>query len=457
MSLPQREVTELRDAIARHYWEHDHQWDPLTSLPIGETPQIITHGQGARLHTAEGHELVDLVGGMECVNVGYGRKELAEAASRQMIELGYWSALIGASVPAVKLSKLLADLAPGDLNHVFLTSDGSDAVETAIKIARQAQIQRGFPYRGKIISRQYCYHGATAGAMSIEGPQAPITGGKFVDLFKTPGTRQAYQVDCSFCTLDQTYPDCRLLCAENIRHIIEYEGAETVAAVLVDPIAISPRAFVPPDDYLPRIREICDHYGVYLICDEVVNGFGRTGKMFAVEHWDVQPDILCVSKGIASGYMPLAATLATEEVYSHFNGEPSRLFHHGHTYGAHPVASAVAIANIEIIRRESLVEKAAAKGDLFLAGLRKLAKYPIVLDVQGKGLLLGIRLVGDKQSKTAVDPAVSTRIAQLMYQKGFWTMISFICPPLVISEEEIESAVNAFDESIAQACKEYDL
>jgi adenosylmethionine-8-amino-7-oxononanoate aminotransferase len=222
-------------------------------------------------------------------------------------------------------------------------------------------------------------------------------------------------------------------------------------------VAIAPRAFVPPDDYLPRVRDICSEYGVYLICDEVVDGFGRTGKMFAVEHWDVTPDILCLSKGIASGYMPLAATIATEEVYSHFSGEQSRLFHHGHTYGAHPVAAAVAIKNIEIIQREGLVEKAAINGALFLGGLKKLKKHPIVFDVQGKGLLLGIRLAADRQSKKAIDPAVSTRIAQLMYEKGFWTMISFICPPLVITDKEIREAVDAFDESIAQTCEEFGL
>jgi len=450
----QAEIEQLRQDARAYHWEHEHNWDPNLE---GELPVIIVKGEGNYIYTVEGERLLDLVAGMECVSVGYGRHELAEVAAQQIDDLSYWCSLIGASIPAVKLCKKLADITPGNLRHTFLISDGSDAVETAMKMARQAQIQAGFPWRYKIISRRGCYHGASSGVMSLEGPGAPINTGAFWDSYVPGGVRHVYNMYCYRCPFNLEYPSCKLLCADAVEHMIVHENPETVAAVVIDPVAITPSVSVPPPDYLPRVREICSKYGVLLIFDEVVNGFGRTGKMFACQHWNVTPDILCLSKALSSGYAPIAATIATDEVFARFQGDGKRLFHHGHTWGGHPVASAIALKNIEIIERDHLVENSAAVGAYFLEGLKTLLRHPIVGDVEGIGLLLELDLVTDKKSKTPLWGKPRERLTALVRQRGISMQFGFITPPLTLTKPEVDYAVKVLDECLGLVEREFNL
>jgi adenosylmethionine-8-amino-7-oxononanoate aminotransferase len=454
MKLTKVKIDQLRREACEYHWEHEHNWD---SNVEGELPVIAVKGEGNYIITAEGERLLDLVAGMECVNIGYGRHELAEVSAQQIDDLSYWCSLIGASIPAIKLCQKLAEITPGNLRHTFLVSDGSDAVETAMKMARQAQIQSGFPWRYKVISRRGCYHGATSGVMSLEGPGAPINTGAFWDSYVPGGVRHVYNVHCYRCPFNMEYPSCKLLCADAIEHLIVHENPETVAAVVIDPVACNPFFSVPPPDYLPRVRQICSRYGVLLIFDEVVNGFGRTGKMFACQHWNVTPDILCLSKALAGGYAPIAATVATDEVFARFQGGPGRLFHHGHTWGGHPVASAIALRNIEIIEREHLLENAAEVGAYFLEGLKTLLKHPIVGNVEGIGLLLGLDLVTHKKSKAPLCGKPRQRLTTLVRQRGISTLFGFLAPPLTLTKPEADYAVKVFDECLGQVEGEFNL
>jgi len=449
------EIAQWKRDSLDYYWQHTA---PYSAVADAGGPEIIVEASGTRVTNIEGRSFLDLYAGLELVNIGYGRPEMAEVAAEQITRLHY-AGFQSTNLPGIALAKRLAEITPGDLQHVFFTTNGSDAVETAVKMARQAQIQNGTPWRSKVISRRNAYHGSTPGATSLEGPHAPITGSKHNELYAVPGARQVPELECYRCPYRLTYPDCDLLCADAIEQQIRYEDPETVAAVIVDPVAIVPRCIVPPDDYLPRVREICDRYGVLLIFDEVVNGFGRTGRWFAAMHWDVVPDILCLSKGLSSGYAPIAATVARPHVFDRFKGSAERAFHHGHTWGGHPVATAMALRNIEIIEREGLVEHAADVGAHFLEGLKSLEHYPIVGKVQGIGLLLGIDLVRDKTTREPLrrqDPVMQS-LQQRVRDRGLLCPFSFITPPLIITRAEVDEAIEILDRSIGEVVEEFAL
>ena len=317
----QSDAETLRQKSRQYLWMHNRDW--LQMAEEGE-PMIAVQGDGVRITDFEGNRWIDVNGGYNSVNVGYGRHEIANAAFEQMNRLPYFPN--GTTTePTALLSKKLAEMTPGSLSRVFPVSGGSEANETAIKIARAYHRRRGEPQRYKIISRQGSYHGTTTGVLWLGGsPLAPrhdfepaYPGMVYVPqpLPQWDGERR------------ETPSECAKRCARAVEDLINQEGPTTVAAMIAEPVAVPMGAVVPGDEYWPMLREICDRYGVLLIADEVINGFGRTGKMFAVEHWDVVPDIMTVAKGIISSYLPLAAAIATEEVAGVFAGEDDYLRH----------------------------------------------------------------------------------------------------------------------------------
>ncbi len=384
------------------------------------------------------------------MNVGHGREELAKVASEQMHKLAYLPGTMSHE-PAIRLAAKLVELL-GYPARVYYSNSGSEANEAAIKIARQYQAQVGDgPGRYKIIARHRGYHGNTLGALSATGNWERRHGYEpLVPGFVFTDAPDPYR------GVDN--------CAEKLEQTILREGADSVAAVIMEPIVAGGGLLFPPDDYLPAVREICTRYGVLLILDEVVTGFGRTGKMFAHQHWGVEPDILTLAKGFASGYMPLAATVAKREVFEAFEGTPEshRHFRHVNTFGGHPVATAVGLKNLEIVEREGLVERVAQTGDTLMAKLQRVAGHRNVGDIRGMGLLIGIELVADKQTK---EPAASSRVAAVIggcAKRGVIIgrtaetspgqgNIAIMAPPFISGETEVDLLVDSLEASLGEA------
>lgn len=430
--------------------DHGSLWHPmLQHRGIEEhMPRQIVSASGVFLEDASGQRLLDAVAGLWCVNVGYGREELAEVAREQMARLPYLP-LTFTHAPAAELAAKLMEML-GYAGKVYFTNSGSEANEAAFKVARQYHAQTGSPGRYKIIARYRGYHGNTLGALSATGQAERRLG--YEPL--APGFLHIEAPDSYRNTRD---------CAALLERTIESEGADTVAAFIMEPIIAGGGVLVPPDDYLPRVREICDHHGVLLILDEVVTGFGRTGISFAHRRAEVEPDLLTLGKGIASGYQPLAAMVAKQHVFEAFEGAPEELrhFRHINTYGGHPVATAVGLRNIEILEREGLFEKAAKTGDALLARLRGLEEHPNVGEVRGRGLLLGIELVEDSASRM---PLAASRTAAVVARcaadgvivgkttnttPGFSNVV-ILAPPLVLGEDEADLLASTLERAIRE-------
>jgi len=381
-----------------------HLWNPFTAMDeylrihdLG--PLTIVRGEGPYIYNPRGRRYINGLSSMFNVAIGHGNEELVEAASEQMRELSYASCFRQVHPRAIELAAKLVEIAPGDLEHAFLCTNGSEAVETAIKMVRQYQRQspdlrdHG---RYKIISLHTSYHGVSYGALSTAGHEdyekkfGPLPGG--FHHIEPP-----YCYRCPYGS--EEYPECDLACAKSLEHKIQDEGPETVAAFIVEPAMAVTGFIFPPDKYFERIGEICRKYEVVLIADEISTSFGRTGKLFSCQDWEVKPDILCLGKGISSGYLPLAATLATDEIYKRFEGEGNH-FVHGSTAVGHPVCSAVGLANIEIILRENLCENATRVGDFLISGLTDMMEErELIGNVRGRGLMIGVELVADRSTK----------------------------------------------------------
>lgn len=380
--------------------------------------------------------------GLWCVNVGYGRKAIADAVHEQMQKLAYFP-LTQSHTPGEKLADRLAGMLPDGLERVFFTNSGSEAVETALKMARQCS-RRMHPgeSRYKIIARHRAYHGFTLGALSATGQtlrkQAfePLVPG-FVHVAPPDRLR------CGFC---RTAPACTLACADEFERAIRMEGPETVAAVIVEPVIGGGGVFPAPDGYLETLRRICDHYGVLLILDEVITGFGRTGTMFAFEQAGITPDLLVLAKGITSGYLPLAATVAAEHVFDAFLSErdPQVKFTHLSTFGGHPSSCAAAMANINILCSERLWENSATVGAYLreqLAGIDN----PLITEVRGRGLLIGVELATEQdavcaQKRIRAEGVLVGRNSDTVAGLGNVLTLS---PPLILSESEADQIAAA--------------
>ena len=438
-----------------HVWIHSGNWAELAEK---QGLHVFERGEGIYLYDALGKQWIDGIAGLWVVNAGHGRREIGEAMAEQAGKVAYASAASYTTVPAVQLADTLAELTPGDLSRVFYCSGGSEAVETALKIAKQVQALRGFPKRYKIIARRGSYHGATYGAMSLTTGNRPqverFFGPLMAGVYHVPSPNH-YRNDFD---LEGEAGD--IMCAKWVEQEILFQGPETVAAVIGEPISSSNGVHIPSPKYWQLLREICDRHGVLLIMDEVINGFGRTGKWFATEHFGVVPDIMTMAKGLSSGYCPIAAAVVRPSVFEIFQNADNTM-NHLLTFGGQAVAAAAALKNIEIMQREGLVENAAAVGPYLLDGLKSLvANHPTVGDARGLGLLCAIEMVKDKETKEkwGMGSPFTKRINDLVQERGFlarvWDVIH-VAPPLVVTREQIDTIVAILDESIGTAEKEF--
>jgi taurine-pyruvate aminotransferase len=424
---------------------------------LEEKQLVIVAGHDSTVVDANGAEYLDAMSGLWCVNIGYGRVELAEVAAQQMRSLAYFPHT-AINLPAAALGERINGILGGG-HHVYFVNSGSEANEAGFKLARQYAKQE-FPgqFRYKFITRYFSYHGTTMGTLAAgdfgdrKVKFEPLSGNDFVHV------APPY---CYRCPFGLTYPACELACVKNIESTIQGEGPESVAGVVVEPIMSGVGVAVPPDEYLPAVADLCRKYDLILHIDEVINGFGRTGKMFGHQHYGVKPDVIAMAKGISSAYLPIAATVITDRMFQSFYGDPASNRHvmQVNTYGGHPAAAAVALRNIEIMMEERLAERAAEMGGYLLDGLSTLKRHPWVGDVRGKGLLAGVELVTNRQTKDLVpgpqmqalqDFCLSRGviIGRSVSGRGCGTTVVF-APPLVITRSEIDRLVTVLDEGIA--------
>ena len=440
--------SEARQAALDHLWMHNRSW--ATDAESGRPP-IITSGNGVHVTDAEGREWMDVNGGYMCVNIGYGRHELADAMREQMSKLVYFPQ--GSTTePLIELASKLSDITPGNLDRSWPVTGGSEANETAIKIARAYHRRRGEAGRYKIISRVGSYHGALGATMWLGGD-----GGREDYEPAFPGMLYAPQPDSYNSPIPgETDSEAAVRCAQAIEDLIKFHGPSSVAAVIAEPVSSSMGAAVPGDEYWPLLRQICDRYGVILIADEVITGFGRTGTMFALEHWNVTPDIMTMAKGITSSYVPLANAIVTDEVADVFAGSDN-IFKQALTFGGHPVTAAVALKNIEIMETEGLVDNSAVIGAHILGRLNDLAaEHPMIGNVRGRGLLIGVELVADRDTKTRFpkDVQLGNRLSDAFEAESLILRCGDdrigIGPSLCITEAEADELVNRLDRAITK-------
>jgi adenosylmethionine-8-amino-7-oxononanoate aminotransferase len=424
---------------------------PNTEIEKGITE--IARGEGVHVFDTEGNKYIDLVAGVtRPVHLGYGNQELAQAIYDQIMELSYFTPMMFTNKPALQLAQVLAKIAPGEINRFTFECDGSEAVETAMKLAKHYHYFKGDKGRYKVFSRKGAYHGVNGVGVRALGSVVPM---RHMMEPLAPGSVFAESPYCYRCPYNLTYPDCDVVCARNIESIIEFEGPEQFSAFIGEPIQQGFGALAPPREYWPIIREICDKFGILLIIDEVICGFGRTGKMFATEHFDVQPDIITMAKGITSGYVPLGAVGCTDSVM-----EPIEVFYHLHTYGNHPVPCAAGLKTIEILQREALVEASATLGKYFLECLKELEHHPIVGEVRGAGMWTAIDFTIDKKTRAPLPAEHLVDMAARAKQKGLLIKLAPVrqafefAPPLTIQKEEIDTALKIIEECISEKEKE---
>ena len=435
--------TDKLSADAReHLWMH---FTRMSSYADAEVPTIV-RGEGARIFDAHGRSYLDGLAGLFVVQAGHGREELARAAYEQAKNLAFFPLWSYAHPPAIELADRLADNAPGDLNKVFFTTGGGEAVETAWKLAKQYFKLVGKPMKYKVISRSIAYHGTPQGALSITGiPDAK----KYFEPL-VPGAHKA--ANTNFYRAPEHGDDYEAFgrwAADDIERAIEMEGADTVAAVFVEPVQNSGGCFPPPPGYFQRLREICDRHDVLLVSDEVICAFGRLGTMFGCDKFGYVPDMITCAKGMTSGYSPIGATIVSDRIAEPFwSGNNS--FPHGYTFGGHPVSAAVAMKNLDIFEREGLTQHVLQNEGAFRATLEKLYDLPIVGDVRGDGYFYGIELVKDKATKETFDDDEAERLlrgflSRALFDAGLYCRaddrgdpVVQLAPPLIIGQPEFD-------------------
>ena len=425
------------DTQALKQQARDHLWmayQPPTPFETIGGPTVMVEAEGCVMFDSDGKRYLDGVGALEACVAGHRRQSLAEIAYAQMQRLEFLDVFRYASPPAIELAAKLAAIAPGDLSRVHYTPGGSEAVETAIKVVKQYQRLVGQPDRYKIITRQGAYHGCTYGAMSVDG-----------NYF---GTRTHYYEPLAPFRLIAPFDDI-----EELEDLMVQERPETIAGLIMDPCGVASGVRPPPTpDFMPRLRALCDKHGILLIMDEIIAGFGRTGQMFASDHWDIQGDVMTISKGLSSGYMPIGAAIVSERVAQAFMGRPDGVLSHGQTYGGHPVACAVALANIELIEREGLVARAAEMGAYLRAGLNSLRHHPSFSVVRGLGLVCGLEFDtrGDNPQQAGYKLRTLCRDLGLITLTLHPGNVIFFSPPLIISREEVDQLVGIVDRALAR-------
>lgn len=417
-------------------------------------PWVLDRGRGALLYDADGKEYLDaLSGGVFAVLAGYGREEIARAMYEQALRLAYTSPYGTVSEVTVELARTLARLTPGDLSASFFCSSGSEAVEASFKLAHQYHQATGNPRRYKVVSLRRAYHGATTGALSATGwsPGFGILRSAADPAVPVAGFANAMPPYCHRCELGLTFPDCALACATTIEQAVLGSDPELVSCVIVEPVMGTAGCIVPPQGYLAQVREICDRYGILLIADEVVCGFGRTGRWFGVDHAEVVPDILVVAKGLTSGYAPMAAAVVRRGI-----AEALPVFLNVHTYGGHPVSAAAALTNLAIIEREGLVENAATVGAHLVGLLEGLRAHPMVADVRGVGLFAAVELMSGDPGHDDVPrgASVDDQVAATAFEQGLFVRplggTILVAPPLVFTAAQAERTAEVLDLALSR-------
>ncbi len=441
-----KEIPSVSELTARYTyggWRYQKDWKPLH----------IVEAQDCHFTDAEGKRYLDFSSQLMCVTLGHGNREVIAAIGEQAKKLAYVSPGFATDARA-QLSLRLLEVLPAGLEKFFFTTSGTEANETAFKIARM------YTGKTKIISRYRSYHGSTMGSIAATGDPRRWA---MEPAGKIPGVIFAPEVHCYKCPIRHTYPGCGIACVEYIGHMIENES--DVAAVLVEPVVGTNGVIVPPPEYMPRLRRICDAAGVLLIADEVMTGWGRTGRWFAMDHWNTAPDILTTAKGITSAYVPLGLCATTAKIASFFD---DHYLSHGHTYEAHPMTLAPAVAAIDEIKRLRLVERANEIGAYVGERLRALIpSHPSIGDVRGIGLFWAVDLVKNRERKEPFNsmadrigggPLVVDRVAADLMARGVflqaWVSHLVIAPPLIITREEVDTAVRALDAALAIADRE---
>ncbi len=437
------DATKLSTRAQRHLWMH---FSRLGSYDRDHEVPVIVRGEGPYVWDQDGKRYLDGLAGLFTSQLGHGRTELAEAAGKQASELAYFPIWTYAHPRAVELAERLAGYAPGDCNRVFFTTGGSEAVESAWKLARQYFRLTGQPDRYKVLSRSVAYHGTTMGALSITG--IPSLRSPFEPL--VPGSVRV--ANTNFYRAPE-YADDEVAfgrwAADEIDRAIEREGAETVAAVYLEPVQNAGGCFPPPPGYFERVRQICDRHGVLLVSDEVICAFGRLGEWFGAQRYGYQPDIITVAKGLTSGYAPLGAMIVSDRVVEPYLHEHNS-FLHGHTFAGHPVSCAVALANLDVFERDGILEHVRETSHGFRSVLEELRSLPIVGDVRGDGFFYGIELVKDKATRESFDDDEAERLLR-GFLSGALFEAGLICraddrgdpvvqlsPPLICGQAEFD-------------------
>jgi taurine-pyruvate aminotransferase len=430
---------ELLEKDRKYVWHH--------MSAHNENPMIIASGEGSWVTDIDGNRYLDGMSGLWCVNVGHGRREIAEAAADQMMKIAY-ATLVQSHIPAIELAAKLNEWLEGEY-RIFFSNSGSDANEVAFKIARQYHHQNGKPSKHKFISRHRAYHGNSMGALGATGQAQRKL--KYEPL--GVGFQHVPPPYCYRCPFGQTKETCSLQCAKAIENAIVWEGADSVAGVILEPVITGGGMLVPHDGYLPAVRSICDKYDVLLIVDEVICGFGRSGKPFGHQNYGVRPDIVTMAKGLTSAYSPLSATAVSAELYDSFKEkEATSHFRHVNTFGGNPVSCKVALTNLDIIEREGLVERSAEIGQAFRNRLEPLTEHPHVGEIRIFGSAIGIELVEDRQSKIPASVERVTHLILACKSKGLlvgkngdtvpgYANILTLSPPLSSTDEDVNFIV----------------
>jgi adenosylmethionine-8-amino-7-oxononanoate aminotransferase len=480
-TVPEKTL-DLQKAARDHLWLH---FTRMSAYDGAEVP-IIVRGDGCYLEDSNGKRYLDALAGLFSVNIGYGYgEEMGEAAAAQMRELPFYTNWSYAHPRAIELANEVASLAPGDLNRLFFVSGGSEAVESAWKLARQyysargeqrvraaiaptgadtptrvdeARAVSGTERRWKAISRHIAYHGTTMGALSINGipalrvPFEPLV----PDVLHVRNTNRFHR------PAEETEQEFTAFLLDELEHTIEAAGPETVCMVLMEPVQNAGGAFLPPEGYWRGVRELCDRYDILLCADEVITGFGRVGAWFGSERYDIRPDLMTIAKGLSSSYASIGAVVASDRVMEPFMQDTS-MYSHGITFGGHPVASAVALKNIEIMKRDQIVDHVASTQDAFKAKLDELLDLPIVGDVRGTGFFYAVELVKDKDTKAGFDDEeCETLLRQFLsprlFERGLICRaddrgdpVVQISPPLVAGQDEFDRIVSILGDVLAEA------
>jgi adenosylmethionine-8-amino-7-oxononanoate aminotransferase len=432
----------------RHCW---HPYTQMSTLAM-EPPMLVDRAEGLFLFDADGNRYYDAISSWWCVVHGHGHPRIREAVARQMERLDHVLFAGVTHEPAVRLASRLAAIAPEGLSRVFFSDNGSTAVEVALKMSLQCRRNLGHEERTGFVCLDRGYHGDTTGCMSVSGVDSFLRAFRPI-LFPARRVPAPY---CYRCPVGKTYPECGVSCVDALGDALR-EGGETIAAVILEPLLLGAGGMIVyPPEYLSRAAALARKHGAHLILDEVATGFGRTGTMFACEQAGVSPDFLCLSKGLTGGTMPLAATLTTAEVYNSFLGGPDsgKTFHHGHTYTANPVGCAAALASLDLLEEEELVDRVARLAPRLAEGVRELTGLPLVGDVRGIGTVAALELVSDKETKEPLPGTapVFREIRREGLRRGLFLRplgnVVYLFLPQAVTREELDDILDRFGETL---------